>query len=222
LRDRRVVNFNTQSLPLEVKTVLLSHKLTRLLTSVILAVVAVSLYALPTAAKNKKGKAVASQSKSKSGRLAKAAGPRQSRRQVARLGKRGRHRMASDLADNIPYEATANHTIVPDRIEVLEYGSATSADASRWLNPAAPRNSAVDPATQALAPSRGKKISIDSERVIQIQRALATRGFYSGETTGVYDDTTVEAMRRFQINNKIAVTGYPTAHSLKRLGLGNW
>ncbi|MEP7343259.1 MAG: peptidoglycan-binding domain-containing protein [Acidobacteriota bacterium] len=187
-----------------------------------LAALAVSLLILPAAAKSRKGKAVASQSKSKSGKPAKSAGPRLSRRELARIGKRERHRRASDSADNTAYETAANHQIVPDRIEVLEYGSASSADTLRSLNPAPPRNSAVDPATQALAPSRAKKISIDSERVIQIQRALATRGFYPGETTGVYDDATVEAMRRFQINNKIAVTGYPTAHSLKRLGLGNW
>jgi hypothetical protein len=37
--------------------------------------------------------------------------------------------------------------------------------------------------------------------------------------TGEYDDATIEAMRRFQTQQKIPVTGYPTAHALKRLGL---
>src|SRR5262249_51217366 len=162
-----------------------------------------SVFALPTVAKSKKGKAVASQSKGRSSRQAKAAGPGLSRREVARRGKRGRHRIARDLTENLPHETVANHSVVPDRIEVLEYGSTNQADTSRWLNPAAPRNSAVNPATEALAPARGKKISIDSERVIQIQRALATRGFYSGETNGIYDGATADAMRRFQIHNKI-------------------
>ena len=187
-----------------------------------LAVLAVSLFTLPATAKSRKGKAVASQSKGKAGKQAKAAGPRLSRREATRRGKRGRHSAISDLADNATNETVANHSVVPDRIEVLEYGSTSSADTSRWLNPTTPRNLVANPATEGLAPSRGKKISIDSERAIQIQRALATRGFYSGETTGSYDGTTIEAMRRFQINNKISVTGYPTAHSLKRLGLGNW
>jgi len=197
---------------------MLSHKLPQFLTPVILAILAVSLCVSPAAAKGKKGKAVAPQSKNRQAK-APASGP--SRRELTRRGKRGRHSAISDLADNLPGESAANHPVVPDRVEVLEYGSANSADTSRWLNPAPPRNPA-DPATDALAPSRGKKVSIDSERVIQIQRALAARGFYSGETTGVYNDATVDAMRRFQINNKIAVTGYPTAHSLKRLGLGSW
>ncbi len=57
--------------------------------------------------------------------------------------------------------------------------------------------------------------------MLQIQQALAQRGFYGGEMTGVYDEATVEAMRRFQASQKVAVTGYPTAHALKRLGLAN-
>ncbi len=195
-----------------------SHTLTRLLTSVILAALTVSLLTLPATARSRKGKAAASQSKGKSSRQAKAGGPRLSRREASRRGKRGRHSAIGDLTEGTPSETVANHPVVPDRIEVLDY----SADTSRWLTPAAPHNPVADPATGALAPSRGKKVSIDSERTIQIQRALATRGFYSGETSGMYDSTTIEAMRRFQINNKISVTGYPTAHSLKRLGLGNW
>ncbi|MEO6726051.1 MAG: peptidoglycan-binding domain-containing protein, partial [Blastocatellia bacterium] len=206
----------------EVEIVLLSHKFARLLTTVTLTVLAISLLALPAAAKSRKGKAVASQSKVKSSKQAKAVGQHLSRREATRRGKRGRHSAISDLANNDTNETIANHSIVPDRIEVLEYGSTSSADTSRWLTPTTPRKLVADPATQALAPSRGKKISIDSERAIQIQHALAARGLYSGETTGIYDSATIEAMRRFQINNKISVTGYPTAHSLKRLGLGNW
>lgn len=198
---------------------LLSHKLPRLLTSVVAALLAVSTLALPAAAKGKKGKVVAAPSKSKSGKQARAGS---SRRESAKLGRRGRHRAAKDLTENMPHETIGNHSIVPDRIEVLEYGSTSSTDTARWLNPAVTRSSASDPATEVSAPSRGRKVSIDSERVIQIQQALATRGFYAGQTTGVYDDATVDAMRRFQVSSKVAATGYPTAHSLKRLGLGNW
>jgi peptidoglycan hydrolase-like protein with peptidoglycan-binding domain len=56
-------------------------------------------------------------------------------------------------------------------------------------------------------------------RALQIQLALKRRGFYTGEMTGEYDDATIESMRRFQTQQKIPVTGYPTAHALKRLGL---
>lgn len=200
---------------------LLSHKLTRLLTSALSIVLVVSIFALPATAKSKKGKAAASRSKGKSSKQVR--GGRSSRRQVSRRGKRGRNRVVRDNSASIN-EFAGNHPIVPDRVEVLEYGSTNPAELSPWLNPASPKkqtNADVE-TVPAVAPVRGRRVNIDSERVIQIQQALAKRGIYSGETTGIYDEATIDAMRRFQINSKIAVTGYPTAHSLKRLGLGSW
>ncbi len=70
--------------------------------------------------------------------------------------------------------------------------------------------------------TRRIEVEIDSSRVIEIQEALAKKGFYPSTPTGVYDETTVEAMRQFQASNQIDVTGYPTAHALKRLGLTSW
>jgi peptidoglycan hydrolase-like protein with peptidoglycan-binding domain len=59
---------------------------------------------------------------------------------------------------------------------------------------------------------------IPPDRVLQIQRILMKRGFLK-EATGVYDHATVEAMKAFQAAENIAVSGYPTAHALHRLGL---
>ena len=70
-----------------------------------------------------------------------------------------------------------------------------------------------------------KKVDVgrmDAERIKQIQEALARKGFYSGEIHGQYDDATVEAMRKFQESQKIDVTGYATAQSLRLLGLTDW
>ncbi len=72
------------------------------------------------------------------------------------------------------------------------------------------------------APLRRIKVEIEPQRVLEIQRALAQKGFYTETPTGVYDDATIEAMRRFQAANRIEVTGYPTAHALRRLGLTDW
>jgi peptidoglycan hydrolase-like protein with peptidoglycan-binding domain len=55
--------------------------------------------------------------------------------------------------------------------------------------------------------------------VIEIQNALITRGYLQGVASGVYDDATVAAMKRFQGAENIDVTGYPTAQALRRLGL---
>jgi peptidoglycan hydrolase-like protein with peptidoglycan-binding domain len=62
-------------------------------------------------------------------------------------------------------------------------------------------------------------VRIDSERVTEIQQALLKRGLYQGDPTGIYDEETINAMIRFQASQKIPATGYPTAHSLNRLGL---
>jgi peptidoglycan hydrolase-like protein with peptidoglycan-binding domain len=51
---------------------------------------------------------------------------------------------------------------------------------------------------------------------------LTKKGFYAGAITGQYDDATIEAMRKFQETNRIDVTGYATAQSLRLLGLTDW
>ena len=63
---------------------------------------------------------------------------------------------------------------------------------------------------------------MDAERISQIQEVLARKGYYLGATTGIYDDQTLNAMRKFQEDHKIDVTGYATAHTLKLLGLTDW
>ncbi|MGH9768281.1 MAG: peptidoglycan-binding domain-containing protein [Blastocatellia bacterium] len=170
-------------------------------------------FSAPVEAKGKKGKS-ASRKKAGSSR-SKASG-----RSSAKRGRRRSNNAAQDNATVIP----ASYPIAPDRIEVIESGEASSPDLARHLNPPLPRSqssqSASDP--DLSVPTRRKSVNIDESRVLQIQQALNNRGFYTGEITGVYDQATIEAMRRFQANQKIPATGYPTAHALKRLGLTSW
>ncbi len=130
--------------------------------------------------------------------------------------RRQRHRTTEEVEPPIN---PANYSIAPDRIEVFEYGSENSQNLSRYLKLPQPPN----PVTSQEISSVGRRtnIAIESTRVIEIQQALLSRGFFNGEATGVYDDATIDAMRKFQISQKIPVTGYPTAHALKRLGLVN-
>ncbi len=114
--------------------------------------------------------------------------------------------------------------IVPDKIEVIENGSSDSTALARWLNPPLPAKSfnsnfAIDVFS---TPVRHINVRMEQSRVIEIQQALTSQGFFQGEMTGIYDEATVDAMRRFQSSEKISVTGYPTAHALKRLGLTKW
>jgi peptidoglycan hydrolase-like protein with peptidoglycan-binding domain len=59
------------------------------------------------------------------------------------------------------------------------------------------------------------------ERIREIQSALAAKGCYEGEPTGKWDARTVEAMKKFQSENELTVTGKLDAKSLQKLGLGS-
>jgi peptidoglycan hydrolase-like protein with peptidoglycan-binding domain len=61
----------------------------------------------------------------------------------------------------------------------------------------------------------------DPERYQQIQQALASRGYFKGEVNGVWGDDSIDALRRFQTDQKIPDNeGKINALSLNALGLG--
>ncbi len=60
-----------------------------------------------------------------------------------------------------------------------------------------------------------------SDRINQIQRALARSGFYQGDPTGRWDENTVQAMKNFQQAQGLPPTGKIDAPSLQMLGLGS-
>lgn len=63
-------------------------------------------------------------------------------------------------------------------------------------------------------------LHLDPQRVEEIQQALIREGALNGPPTGVWDDSTKDAMRRYQSNNGFSPTGLPDAKSLMKLGLG--
>jgi len=73
--------------------------------------------------------------------------------------------------------------------------------------------------------SRKKKVrgqaAPTTERISEIQSALAKNGAYTGETTGKWDDSTTEAMKKFQSGHGLAPTGKFDALTLQKLGLGS-
>jgi hypothetical protein len=189
-------------------------KLPTLLAAVLLTVCVAWPFSIGAQAKGRKGRA-ASRSRGASGKQLSSSG---------HLSKRhGRGRHSNNFAEDDVAVVPANYAVGPDRIEVIEYGTAPTPELARQLNPPPPRNPIETDTDSPSSPSpRRKGVSIDQSRVLQIQQALNQHGFYSGEFTGVYDENTIEAMRRFQNSEKIPATGYPTAHALKRLGLGSW
>ena len=67
---------------------------------------------------------------------------------------------------------------------------------------------------------RGQKAPT-SDRISEIQQALAKDGSYAGKPNGKWDDSTVEAMRKFQESHGLNPTGKLDAKTLQQLGLGS-
>jgi hypothetical protein len=58
------------------------------------------------------------------------------------------------------------------------------------------------------------------ERYLEIQQALASRGYLTGEPSGKWDPATQDALKRFQEEQNLTPTGKITSLSLIALGLG--
>jgi peptidoglycan hydrolase-like protein with peptidoglycan-binding domain len=78
--------------------------------------------------------------------------------------------------------------------------------------------------TKSTAASRGRKKGQQaptSDRITEIQQALAKDGSYNGEPTGKWDDSTVAAMKKFQDSHGLNPSGKLDAKTLQQLGLGS-
>jgi hypothetical protein len=58
------------------------------------------------------------------------------------------------------------------------------------------------------------------DRYKEIQGSLISKGYLQGEPTGVWDQNSADAMKKFQTDQKMEPTGKITAKSLITLGLG--
>ena len=67
---------------------------------------------------------------------------------------------------------------------------------------------------------RGQKAPT-TDRINEIQQALAKDGSYTGTPSGKWDDSTQEALRKFQESHGLTPTGKLDARSLQQLGLGS-
>lgn len=60
----------------------------------------------------------------------------------------------------------------------------------------------------------------DPSRYAEIQKALADRGYFKGEVNGQWNDDSVDALKRFQADQKLDPDGKINSLSLIGLGLG--
>ncbi|HYA61621.1 MAG TPA: peptidoglycan-binding domain-containing protein [Candidatus Sulfotelmatobacter sp.] len=59
------------------------------------------------------------------------------------------------------------------------------------------------------------------QRISEIQEALANKGAFTGAPSGKWDDSTVQALSKFQVANGLTPTGKLDALTLQKLGLGS-
>ena len=67
---------------------------------------------------------------------------------------------------------------------------------------------------------RGQKVPT-TDRITEIQQALAKDGSFTGKPNGKWDDSTAEATRKFQESHGLNPTGKLDAKTLQQLGLGS-
>jgi murein L,D-transpeptidase YcbB/YkuD len=60
-----------------------------------------------------------------------------------------------------------------------------------------------------------------SERISEIQSALATQGAFQGDPNGRWDNSTIDAMKHFQAAHGLNPSGKLDALTLQKLGLGS-
>ena len=60
-----------------------------------------------------------------------------------------------------------------------------------------------------------------TDRLREIQSALARNGYLKSDATGKWDPQTIDAMQRFQQEHGLTSTGKIDALSLQKLGLGS-
>ena len=69
-------------------------------------------------------------------------------------------------------------------------------------------------------PTRSRQLAPTKERYLQIQQALAGKGYFTGEPNGVWGLDSVDALKRFQADQNLTPDGKLTSLSLIALGLG--
>ena len=61
--------------------------------------------------------------------------------------------------------------------------------------------------------------TLDTQQVVELQKALKARGYYRGTADGVWGDNTEMAVRNFQRDNGMAATGSLNGRALEMLGV---
>jgi hypothetical protein len=97
--------------------------------------------------------------------------------------------------------------------------SRTSVHSSAAVTTHGKRHGKVETVKAAKPKFHGQQ-SIDQERTIEIQQALIREHYLDGEATGQWDQTTRDALTRYQGDNHWQTKILPDSRALIKLGLG--
>jgi len=71
-----------------------------------------------------------------------------------------------------------------------------------------------------VAPAPSYQLRPDPSRYREIQQALSDKGYFKGEVNGTWSDDSIDALKRFQADQKLPNDGKINALTLIGLGLG--
>jgi peptidoglycan hydrolase-like protein with peptidoglycan-binding domain len=105
------------------------------------------------------------------------------------------------------------------------FASAQTKSSSATSTSSASRSSTASKSHKSTKKTSHKKekgqMAPTSDRITEIQQALAKDGSYSSAPTGKWDDNTAAAMKKFQTTHALNPSGKLDARTLERLGLGS-
>jgi peptidoglycan hydrolase-like protein with peptidoglycan-binding domain len=128
---------------------------------------------------------------------------------------------------------TARNPVLPSLALIFAVGLGVSAEATRGQSTTAkrttPSTSGAHKSTAKTPSKKGKKSSRrqpgqkapTADRISEIQTALAKDGSFGGTPNGKWDDSTVSAMKKYQVVHGLNPTGRLDAPTLQKLGLGS-
>lgn len=104
-------------------------------------------------------------------------------------------------------------------------GNVTAARGTTPKSSTSSANSKAHPSTKKSRVRRTRKergqTAPTPQRISEIQQALAKDGSFAGSPNGKWDDSTVEAMKKFQAGHGLNPSGKLDAMTLQRLGMGS-
>ncbi len=112
----------------------------------------------------------------------------------------------------LPSSAAAAVKPRPSAAKAKTAARATRSKSTLRAKPASYRKAVVRRPSAPAGPS--------SDRIRLIQQALAERGYFQGEPTGVWSPASMEALKRFEASQNVKVDGKIDSKMLIALGLG--